>query len=240
MTTPGPRPRRSWLSNFSAAMAPVLPEDDGSPIVRPRSVLVAMVLTMLSGLVFLFVGLVSVASAGSQVDQLRTAYADVVQQCQNSYGTYGSAVSSIAATEQPTPTPTPGAVATPSPGATATPSATASLTGLASTCVQLTSPNITDAQAGSYRTQISVLSAIIAVIGIAALVGGWFLRGGAKWSRRLLIAAAVVSMLLALLLQVSTTLTLLATFLLVVGILLTFVGKGGMYFLRLAARRARH
>ena len=77
-------------------------------------------------------------------------------------------------------------------------------------------------------------------LAVAAIAGAAFLLKGSKWARRVLVGVAVLILGIAMLLQVSTVMTLAATLLLVVCILLVYVGKGGLYFARLAMQNRRH
>jgi hypothetical protein len=83
-----------------------------------------------------------------------------------------------------------------------------------------------------------MISVIIVVIGLIALVGGWFLRVGAKWSRLTVVGAVIISVIVTMLFQVSNLFTLAGTLLLVVSVMLCYIGKGSVYFARLKARRA--
>ena len=63
MTSSNDRPaaRRGFLASLSAALTPQpLPEDDTGPLTAPRGVLVAVVLSIIAGAMYLFSGGVSV------------------------------------------------------------------------------------------------------------------------------------------------------------------------------------
>ena len=53
-----------------------------------------------------------------------------------------------------------------------------------------------------------MISVIIVVIGLIALVGGWFLRAGASWSRLTVVGAVIISVIVTMLFQVSNIFTL--------------------------------
>jgi hypothetical protein len=220
--TPGGRPRRGFMAAFQAAMAPQMPEDDGSPIVRPMTIVAAMVLAVVGGIVFLFVGLVSLTQLNAQQDLYRTQWSDVVSQCNTYVGGIGSAV--------------PTTVATPT-------SATGPLSAsvLPSVCATVvTQSTIPQDQLNSIKTQGTIVGAVLVVIGLAAGVGGVYLRTGAKWARRALLGAVLISLIMALLLGVSNAVTLVGDLLMIVGLVLTYVGRGQIFFLRTAQRKARH
>jgi hypothetical protein len=83
-----------------------------------------------------------------------------------------------------------------------------------------------------------IISAVIVVIGLLAAVGGWFLRAGARWARLMVVGAVLLSVIITMLFQVSNLFTLVGTLLIVVAVMLSFIGKGGVYFARMRARRA--
>ena len=94
------------------------------------------------------------------------------------------------------------------------------------------------ATAAATAVQMDLISVIIVVIGLIALVGGWFLRPGARWSRLAVGGGVVISVLVTMMFQVSNLFTLVATLFMIVAVMLCYVGKGGTYFARLKARRA--
>jgi hypothetical protein len=90
----------------------------------------------------------------------------------------------------------------------------------------------------SAKTQNMIISVVIVVIGLLAAAGGWFLRAGARWARLMVVGAVLLSVIITMLFQVSNLFTLVATLLIVVAVMLSFIGKGGVYFARMRARRA--
>ncbi len=221
MSSPAPRPKKGFLAGLQAAMVPVVP-DDGAPLVRPRSVTVAAVLVIIAGVLFLLIGAISVATTGSQARTYETFYTGAVKQCNDLVGGIGTAV--------------PSTVATPTSGPT-TPLA---LTALPGSCRQITEPTISADALSSYKRTLATFSIVLAVIGLITAVSGWFLRDGRRWARRVLIGVVVVQLALAFLFQVSNTVTLVATLMIVAGLSTTFLGRASSYFIGVAQRKNAH
>ena len=199
------------FESFRAAMTPPeLPPDDGQPIKPPTTVVVATVLSMVAGLVFLLIGGVSLATTDEQLDTAVKAYNDAIAECTTTFGGIGDAVVIPAG-------------------------AAADVTTQGESCKQYTP--LTDETISAARSQNILISAIIVVIGLIALVGGWFLRPGARFSRLMVAGAVVLSVIITMLFQVSNIFTLGATLVMIVAVMLCYIGKGGVYFSRLKARR---
>ncbi len=209
------------MARLQSAMVPVLPED-GAPLVRPRSVTIASILVIVAGVLFLLIGALSVASTGSQAKTYSDFYASAVNQCQNSVGGVGTAV--------------PTTVATPTVGPT-TPLA---LTALPGSCRQITEPTLSSSALSSYKSTLTTFSVVLIGIGLVTLASGWFLREGRRWARRVLIGVVLVQLILAFLFQVSNTITLLATLLVVAGLSTTFIGRASAFFIASAQRKKLH
>ena len=206
-----PRKRPGLFDSFRAAMTPPpMPEDDGLPIVPPRSITIASILSLVAGLVFLFIGGVSLATTDEQLDNAVKAYNTTVAQCVKDFQGIGDAV-----------------VVPVNP--------TADQSSRSDSCKQFRP--LTDETINSARTQNIIISVVIVVIGLIAGVGGWFLRRGATWSRLTVAGAVVLSIVVTLFFQVSNIFTLAATLLLIVAVMLSYIGRGAMYFARLKARR---
>ena len=220
MTSPGPN-RKRWMDRFSTAMAPVTLEDDGKPILRPRTIDVAFVLLTLGAILLLFTGGALLAQMGKALDTYGTQYKQFIAQCDNSLGGFGTVVPTTAS---PNPPPTSGDLIT-------------DTTQLVQLCNKATSPVLTDSDRGAYKNQIVVASVISLVLGIGAAVGAWFFRSGTKWARRLLVAVVLLCLLDAFLIG-SSVFSLLATLLMVVGLVLSYMGKGSIFFARVALRKA--
>lgn len=210
------------MASLQSAMTPAIPADPGAPLVRPRSVTIASVLVMIAGVLFLLIGAISVSSTGSQADSYRTFYASAVKQCQDSVGGIGTTI--------------PTTVATPTAGQS-TPIA---LTALPDSCRQISEPTISESALSSYKSTLVTFSVVLIVIGLATAASGWFMREGRKWTRRVLIGVVLVQLVLAFLFQVSNTITLLATLLIVVGLSTTFLGRASAYFMGVALRKNQH
>lgn len=208
------------MARLQSAMVPVLPED-GAPLVRPRTVTIASVLVIVAGVLFLLIGALSVASTGSQARSYSEFYSSAVKQCQDSVG-IGTAV--------------PTTVATPTAGVT-TPLA---LTALPGSCRQITEPTLSASALSSYKSTLTIFSVVLIVVGLATTASGWFLREGRRWARRVLIAVVLVQLALAFLFQVSNSITLVATLLVVAGLSMTFVGRASAYFIGAAQRKKLH
>ncbi len=206
------RKRPGIFDSFRAAMTPPpLPEDDGLPITPPGSVTAATVLAMLAGLVFLVIGGFSLLTTDDQLSTAVASYNQAISDCTTKFQGIGDAV-------------------------IVQPGASADDTAAADACKQyrpLTAETISAA-----KTQNIIISVVITVIGLVALAGGWFLRAGARWARLAVAGAVVISVILTMAFQVSNLLTLVATLLMIIAVMLCFIGKGAVYFARLKARRA--
>lgn len=204
--------RPGLFDSFRAAFAPTpLPEDDGKPLVPPTTVTVGTALSILAGLVFMLVGGVSLATTDQQLDDAARVYNATVADCTTEFGGVGDAVVVPANASQ-------------------------EQQNRAAECQRYRV--LTDDMIQSAKTQSIMISAIILVIGVVAAVGGWFLRAGTRWARLMVVGAVILSVLLTMLFSVSNLLTLAATLLLVVAVMLCYIGKGGGYFARVRARRA--
>jgi len=206
------RKRPGIFDSFRAAMTPAeLPPDDGGPINPPKAVLVATVMSMLAGLVFVLIGGVSLATTDDQLNSAVTAYNKAIADCTTQFGGIGDAVVVPAG-------------------------ASSDDTAKGESCKGYRP--LTDETISAAKTQNVMISVIIVVIGLIALVGGWFLRAGAKWSRLTVIGAVIISVIITMLFQVSNLFTLVGTLMLVISVMLCYIGKGSVYFARLKARRA--
>ncbi len=206
------RKRPGIFDSFRAAMTPPpLPEDDGQPISPPRTVLAATVMSILSGLVFLFIGGVSLFTTDDQLNNAVAAYNKEISDCTTQFGGIGDAVVVPAG-------------------------AAADVTAAADICKQYRP--LTDDAISTAKTQNIMVSVIITLIGVMAVVGGWFLRSGTRWSRLTVAGGVVISVLVTMMFQVSNLFTLVATLVMIIAVMLCYIGKGGVYFARLKARRA--
>jgi hypothetical protein len=199
------------FESFRTAMTPPpLPPDDGQPIKPPSTVTVATVMSILAGLVFLFIGGVSLATTDEQLDTAVQLYNDGIADCTAKVGGIGDAV-------------------------VVPEGSSAELVAQGETCKQYTP--LTDETISSARTQNIIISAMIVVIGLIAAVGGWFLRSGARFSRLMVVGAVILSVILTMLFKVSNIFTLGATLVMIIAVMLCYIGRGGVYFARLKARR---
>lgn len=208
--------RPGIFDSFRGAFAPQqLPADDGTPIVAPRSILIAAALSLVAGVLMAFLAVMSIVQFDSQFDLTVQTYQDEVASCTAQYDTVGSSI-------------------TVPEGGTDEEKSRAQL------CQSL--QNYTDADFAGFRdtarTQSFVIGGVILVAGLAAIAAGWFLRTGAAWARRVLIGVVVLTLGAIMFLSIQNIFLLGASLLLVVAVMLSFVGGGGLFFARHRARRA--
>lgn len=214
MTTPGDRPRRGgFLSNISAALTPPIITDDDpdKPLVAPTTVKVSSVLIAIAGLLFLYMGINSLATQDAQLDNAVSVYTARVNDCTTTVGGIGEAV-----TDQPE-------------------SATQEQKDQADKCKQI--PPLTQEMKDNAVSHLQLVSWIVIVIGLASVAISWFLRSGTAWARRSAVGLVVATMILTMFLQVSNLFTMVATLFLVAAVLMCYLGKGGVYFAKTAMRR---
>ncbi len=214
MTTPGDRPRRSgFLASLSSALTPPVVTDDepDKPLRAPTTVKVATVLTMLAGLLFLFLGVNSLVNLDRDLNTAVTAYTDGINKCTNEVGGIGDKV------------------VTPAQGASK------EQTDLAEQCKKVVP--LTQEMKDNAQSRAKTVSWVLIVVGVAAIAIGWFLRTGAPWARRAAVGLVVLTMLLTMFLQISNLLTMLATLFVVAAVLMSYLGSGGVFFTRSAMRR---
>lgn len=214
MTTPGDRPRRSgFLASLSSALTPPVVTDDepDKPLTVPRTVRLATVLTMLAGLLFLFLGVNSLVNLDRDLNAAVTAYSDGIAKCTSEVGGIGDRV------------------VAPAQGAPK------EQTDLAEQCKKVIP--LTQEMKDGAQSRATMVSWVLIVVGVAAVAVGWFLRTGAPWARRTAVGLVVVTMVIAMLLQISNLLTMLATLFLVAAVLMSYLGSGGVFFTRSAMRR---
>jgi hypothetical protein len=198
--------RRGFLASLSSALTPPpVPEDDDAPLRVPRGVMVASVLAIIGGILFLFQGVLGLFNISAIIANGKTSYAQQVTDCTSKVGGIGTAVTVTSPSE------------------------------VASSCQRL--PTMTPADWDNYHSVYLILFAVFAIIGVAVLAAGWFLRSGAMWARRTLVAVTLITVLGALFLQISGALTLAATFAVLIAVVLCYLSSGGQYFLLVRARR---
>lgn len=220
MTTPADRPRRGgFLNNLSAALTPPVIEDDdpSKPLVAPRGIIVSTVLSILAGLLFIYMGAMSLTNLNSDLDRAVTAYQEDTAKCKQEFGQSGG--SGINGQAKPAE------------------NAAQDVKDRAANCNKYTSATVTQEMRDNAKSRTTIISVAFVVLGFAAVSAGWFLRQGAAWARRLLVGVVAVTMIATMFLGVSNLLTLLATVGLVVAVLLSYLGKGGVFFARALARR---
>lgn len=206
------RKRPGIFDSFRAAMTPAeLPPDDGKPISPPRAVIAASVMALLAGLVFVLIGGVSLATTDDQLNNAVDAYNSAIADCTTQFGGIGDGVVLPAG-------------------------ANSDVTAKGEACKSYRV--LTDDTISAAKTQNIMISVIIVVIGLIAAVGGWFLRPGMRWSRLMVAGAVILSVIVTMFFQVSNIFTLGATLILIIAVMLTYIGKGAVYFARLKARRA--
>lgn len=212
MTSPGSSPRRGFLAKLQSMSVVALPVDDGQPIVRPRGVTIASVLAIIAGVVFLFAGVLGYAQTNAALDYAVNQNQISRTGCINGpVGAFGSTVA--------TPT-------------------EASLTSTAAACRGLQVP--TQADKDGFKTTQHVFGVIFALLGVVFGAAGWFLREGRKWAKRVLVIGGAVLLVAAALLKLSTPITLLGTLILAIAVVMTYIGKNSVYFMRVAMRGKQH
>lgn len=208
--------RPGIFDSFRGAFAPLpLPEDDGQPIVTPRSIFIASALSLVAGVLMAFLAVMSIVQFNSQFDLTVQTYKDEVANCTSQFGTVGSSIT------------------VPQDG-------TDDQKSKAQLCQSLQNYTETDFAnfRDSARTQSWIIGGAILVFGLASITAGWFLRTGAAWARRVLIAVVVLTLAAIMFLSIQNIFLLGGSLLLVVAVMLSFVGRGGLFFARHRARRA--
>jgi hypothetical protein len=204
---PGQPPRRGFLASLSAALTPPpLPDDDSGPLKAPRGVLVAMVLTILSGTIFVLSGGLGLVTMDSMMSASKKQYQGWMDDCRAQFGGIGT----TAVTET-------------------------SPTGSAATCQSLV--EMTGSDWDSFQTASVIVSSVFLLMGVALVGAGIFLRVGRMWARRVAIAVTIVNVLAAMMLGMTSPIVLGATLLLMIAVVLCYISTGGMYFIRVRARR---
>lgn len=215
MTTPGDRPRRSgFLSNLSSALTPPIVTDDDpdKPLVMPTTIKVATVLTLLAGLLFLFLGVNGLLTLNSGLATAVTQYNEQMNECTTKVGGISGQAKAPEGSDK-------------------------TITDLAGTCSKFTEPTVTDDMKNNAKSRASTISGALIVFGLAALVAGWFLRTGVAWARRAAVGLVIVTMIGTMFLQISTLFTMVGTLFLVAAVLMSYLGRGGVYFAKTAMRR---
>jgi len=212
MTSPGARPRKSgFLAKMQAASVPVIPEDDGKLIIRPRGVTIASVLVIIAGAIIVFSGIAGYVQTDAYLADSVQLNTTLLADCTKSFGGFGT---TLAAATVP------------------------SLTSSAALCHSAVKP--TAAVIDGFRTASHVVGIVFALIGLMFIAAGWFLRAGARWAKRTVVTGSAVLLLAAAVLRLSTPYTLLATLLLVVAVVMTYLGQNSIYFARVARRGKLH
>ncbi len=213
MTSPGSRPKKSgFLARLQTAAVPVLPPDDGKPIVRPRGVTIASVLGMIAGAIFIFAGVVGYVQTEAALTYAVNQNQIGLDNCKATFGGFGTTLETST-------------VAT-------------SLTSSAAVCRAGAIP--TQADLDGFRTTQHVFGVIFAIIGIVFAVAGWFLKTGARWAKRVLVFGGVLLLLAAALAKLSTPITLLGTLVLAISVVMTYIGRNSVYFALVNLRGKQH
>lgn len=211
--------RPGIFDSFRGAFAPQqLPEDDGRPIVAPRSILIASALSLVCGVILAFLSVLGLTQLGSYEADFDKAVADYrtqTSQCVTDVGGFGSSL-------------------------VIPPGVSDDQKARYETCQQYVTYSDADIASirESQKTQNIVVIAVLMIIGLAAVAAGWFLRSGARWTRRTILGLVIVLLASIMLRVLGSILILGASLLLVVAVMLSFVGAGGLFFARHRARRA--
>lgn len=108
-------------------------------------------------------------------------------------------------------------------------------TGSAATCQSMV--EMTGSDWDSFQTASVIVSTVFLLMGLALVAAGIFLRVGRLWARRVAIAVTVITVLAAMMLGMTSPVVLGATLLLMIAVVLCYVSTGGMFFMRVKARR---
>ncbi|WP_353650399.1 hypothetical protein ABLG96_05585 [Nakamurella sp. A5-74] len=216
MTTPGNTPRRGFLANLSKAMAPPIIEDDDPsvPLVRPRAILIAAILVGIAAVMFLFNGVGTLVTIESNLAKAEQAYPTQLIEIQKQCAPYGGI----------------GAAATAPQGAAD------DVVKTVQSCQQV-QPSVTNEMRDNFRSSQRTPSLVVTVMGLIAAAAGFFLFRGVPWARRLLVGLVIITMLVTMLLQISNVFTLIATLFIVVSVLMSYLGKGGVFFAKALLRQ---
>jgi hypothetical protein len=213
MTSPGSRPKKSgFLARLQSAAVPVLPVDDGQPIVRPRGVTIASVLAIIAGAIFIFAGIVGYAQTEAALTYAVNQNQIGLNNCTTTFGGYGTTLQTST-------------VAT-------------SLTSSAAVCHSGAQPTQSDLD--GFRTTQHVFGVIFAIIGVLFAAAGWFLQQGARWAKRVLVFGGVILLLAAALAKLSTPITLLGTLVLAIAVVMTYIGRNSVFFALVNLRGKQH
>lgn len=93
MSSPDGRPpaRRGFFASLSDAMAPKpIPDDDTAPLVAPRGVVAAMVLSIVAGAVYIFSGGLGVLTLDTLIKESRKVYQGLADDCIAQFGGIGT------------------------------------------------------------------------------------------------------------------------------------------------------
>lgn len=110
-----------------------------------------------------------------------------------------------------------------------------SASGSMATCQSMSS--WTESDWDLFRSTNIVVGVVFVVMGVALVAAGLFLRRGAMWARRTIVAITIITVLAALVLGLASPLVLGATLLLVIAVLLCYLSTGATYFARVKARK---
>lgn len=237
MSSPDQPKKRGFMATFAQSISPQPPEgDEAAKAKRPTTVVIALVLATLGGVLFIFQGAMSMLSIGGpqwneQIDLAREQYAVVTDACTRTVGGVGDI-----ATAAPTPTQPMIVTFAPETVGTAEPSAIVPL------CQEWPENEVTQARIDSLANETRIIALVEIAIGLLAIVGAFLMRNGSVPLRRLVLGAVVLSLILSLMVSSSSTaITLIGSLFLVAGMIFTYIGRGGGWFLyQTAARKTQH
>lgn len=87
-----PQARKGLLASLSAALSPQpIPEDDSGPLTAPKGVLTAMVITIVSGAIYVFSGGLGLLTIGQLMESSKDQYQQWINDCTAQFGGFGSA-----------------------------------------------------------------------------------------------------------------------------------------------------
>lgn len=190
---------------------PPLPEDTGGPIVRPRGVTVAAALALVAGAIMLFIGVAALLTTDQAVENAVATGNERIAACNAEGIGIGPSV--------------------------VIPEGDDAGRARATECAQYAEP--TPELIDSFKTQSRIVAGAVALFGLAAVAAGFLLLRRPTLGRKVLIPTVVLLVMATLLLSIQNFLLLLATLFLVIAVMLTFIGRGNLYFVLLRRRGAQ-
>lgn len=187
-----------------------MPEDEdlSVPVPVPRTVSVATVLAIVAGAIFVLISVANMMFIDQQIAQSKDQYNAAIAQCVADVGGIGDQV-----------------MANP-------PADRADQAKSCASYKPLTQDVIDSARSTGIATGV-----VIGIFGLISILGGWYLRRGAFWARRVLVGVTALLVVATMLLRISNLFLLIGTLALLITVALCYLASGGVYFARIRARR---